>query len=123
MSKVFDPIGPLAQFFDGAQLLLKDIWGVSGQNWDGELPKDTIEKFLQWNIELPKIAEIAIKWSYFSGKFEHLELHMIGDSSQEVFSTVVFHRAQVSTSGGPKTELAFVLGKARVAPMQVMTIP
>ena len=48
---------------------------------------------------------------------------MFGDSSQEVSSAVAFLRAQVNTSSGSKTELAFVLGKARVAPMKVMTIP
>ena len=58
-----------------------------------------------------------------SGNFEHLELHMFGDSSQEVFTAVAFLRAQVNTSIGPKAELAFVLGKTRVAPMKVMTIP
>ena len=48
---------------------------------------------------------------------------MFADSSQEVFSAVAVLRAQVNTSRGPKTELAFVLGKARVSPMKVMTIP
>ena len=48
---------------------------------------------------------------------------MFGDSSQEVFSAVAFLRARVTTSSGPQTELAFVLGKARVAPMKVMTVP
>ena len=48
---------------------------------------------------------------------------MFRDSSQEVFSAVAFLRAQVTTSSGPQTELAFVLGKARVAPMKVMTVP
>ena len=57
------------------------------------------------------------------GSFEHLELHMFGDSSQELFSAVAFLRAQVITSNGPKTKLAFVVGKARVAPMKVMAIP
>ena len=38
--------------------------------------------------------------SYFSGPFDNIELHMFGDSSH-----------------------AFVLGKARVAPMKVMTVP
>ena len=47
---------------------------------------------------------------------------MFGDSSQEVLSAVAFFRAQVNTSSGTKTELAFVLGKARVAPMNVVTI-
>ena len=49
---------------------------------------------------------------------------MFGDSSQDVFSAVGFLRAQVTcTSGKSLTELAFVLGKARVAPMKVMTVP
>ena len=48
---------------------------------------------------------------------------MFGDSSQEVFSAVAFLRARVTTSSGPQTELAFVLVKARVAPMKVMAVP
>ena len=123
VSKVFDSIGLVAPFTVAARLLLKDIWRVSGQHWDEELPKDTVEGILEWSVELPMLAGITIPKSYFSGNFKHLELHMFGDSSQEVFSAVAFLRAQVNTSSGPKTELAFVLGKARVAPMKVMTIP
>ena len=67
MSKVFEPIGLVAPFIFHARLLLKDIWRVSGQDWDEELPKDTVERFLEWNVELPKIAEITIPRSYFSG--------------------------------------------------------
>ena len=49
---------------------------------------------------------------------------MFGDRSQDVFSAVAFLRARVTTSTGEvKTELALVLGKARVTAMKVMTIP
>ena len=49
---------------------------------------------------------------------------MFGDSSQDIFSAVAFLRARVTTrTGKVKTELAFVLGKARVAPLEVMTVP
>ena len=49
---------------------------------------------------------------------------MFGDDSQDLFSAVCFLRAQVTcTSGKITIELAFVLGKARVAPMKVMTVP
>ena len=48
---------------------------------------------------------------------------MFGDSSPEVCSAFAFIRARVSTSSGPQTELPFVLGKARVAPMKVMAVP
>ena len=44
-------------------------------------------------------------------------------SAEDVFSTVGVLRAQVTcTSGEIITELAFVLGKARVAPMKIMTV-
>ena len=89
-----------------------------------ELPKDTVDRFLAWCVKLPWLAEITIPRSYFSGPFQHLEQHMFGDSSQDVFSAVGFLRAEVTcTSGEIITELAFVLGKARVAPMKVMTVP
>ena len=124
MSKVYDPIGLVAPFTVGVRLILKDIWRVNGQSWDDELPKDTVDRFLAWCVELPRLAEITIPRSYFSGPSQHLELHMFGDSSQDVFSAVGFLRAQViCTSGEIITELAFVLGNARVAPMKVMTVP
>ena len=76
MSKVFDSIGLVATFTVGVQFLLEDFWRVSGQHWNEEIPKDTVELFLEWIVELPKIAEITIPRSYFLGYFEHLELHM-----------------------------------------------
>ena len=48
---------------------------------------------------------------------------MFGDSSQDVFSAVAFLRGKVATTTGHTTELAFVFGKARVAPMKALTIP
>ena len=58
-----------------------------------------------------------------SGNFEHPELRVFGDSPQEVFSAVTFLQAQVNTSSWSQTELAFVLGKACVAPMKVISVP
>ena len=48
---------------------------------------------------------------------------MFGDSSQDVFSAVAFLRGKVNTGNGCSTEIAFVIGKARVAPMKALTIP
>ena len=52
-----------------------------------------------------------------------VELHMFGDSSQDVFSAAALLRAKVSSSEDTRTEVAFVIGKARVAPMKALTIP
>ena len=124
VSKVFDPIGLVAPFTVGARLLLKDIWRVTGQQWNDELPLDMVQRFLVWSADLPKLENIKIFGSYFRWLFDNVELHMFGDSSQDIFSAVAFLPAQVTTPTGKiKTELAFVLGKARMATMKVMTVP
>ena len=46
---------------------------------------------------------------------------MSGDGLQENFNVLTFLRALVYTLSGPQTELASVLGKARVAPMKILT--
>ena len=124
VSKVFDPIGLVAPFTVDARLLLKDIWRVTGQQWNDELPLDMVQRFLVWSADLPKLKNIKIFRSYFSGPFDNVELHMFGDSSQDNFSAVAFLPDQVTTPTGKiKTEVAFVLGKARMATMKVMTVP
>ena len=60
VSKVFDPIGLVASFTVGARLLLKDIWRVTGQQWDYELPQDMVQRFLVWSADLPKHENIKI---------------------------------------------------------------
>ena len=123
-SKVFDPIGLVAPFTVGARLLLKDIRRVTGQQCDAEPPQDMVQRFLAWSADLPKLENMKIPRSYFSGPFDNIELHMFCDSSQDIFSAVALLRARVTTPTGKiKTELAFVLGKARVAPLKVMTVP
>ena len=70
LSEIYDPIGLVAPFTVVALLILKDIWRVNGQRWwDGELPKETFDKFFAWCDELPQLAKITIPRSYFSGFF------------------------------------------------------
>ena len=124
VSAVYDPIGLVAPYTVKARLLLKDIWRLSGQQWDDNLPPDIAAKFFEWSQELPILGDITIPRAYFTGEIESLELHLFGDSSQEVFSAVAFLRAKVKSSKTrATTELAFVFGKARVAPMKTLTIP
>ena len=124
VSKVFDPIGLVAPFTVGARLLLKDIWHVTAQQWYDEFSQEMVQRFLVWSADLPKLENIKTPRSYFSGLFDNIELHMFGDSSQDIFSAVAFLQARVKTpTGKEKTELAFALGKTRVAPMKVMTVP
>ena len=57
---------------------------------------------------------------------ESVDLHVFGESSQDVFSAVAFLRARVkplTLNEGTETQLAFIFGKARVGPKKALTIP
>ena len=116
---VYDPIGLVAPYTVKARLLLKDM---SGQKWDDVLPDDIVTKFTDWSSKLGTLSGIVIPRSCFQRNVDRLELHMFGDSSQDVFSGVAFLRGKIVSEHGDSTELAFVFGKARVAPMKVLTI-
>ena len=86
VAKVFDPIGLVAPLTVTARLLLKDIWRLSGQNWNNTLPIEIMNRFKIWSSDLPKLCNLTILRKFFSGAFDQLELNVFGDSSQDVFS-------------------------------------
>ena len=121
VSSVFDPIGLVAPYTAKARLLLKDIWRISGQKWDDDLAEEIKKQFLEWRSGIHLLGSLTIPRSYFTEPFDRIELHMFGDSSQDVFCAVAFLRARLVSSH--QTELAFVFGKARVPPMKALSIP
>ena len=56
---------------------------------------------------------------YFEGYYKKLDLHIFSDASLESMCTLPYVRA----AGEDGVELAFVIGKCRVAPMKQQTIP
>ena len=121
VSSVFDPIGLVAPCTVRARLLLKEIWRIHGQQWDDELPVDIKTKFPAWHSGLPSLGKMSIKRSYFYAPVAWVELHIFGDSSEECFRAVAFFRSRVKIS--LETQVGFVFGKARVAPMKALPIP
>ena len=73
--------------------------------------------------ELSSLNEINIPRSYFCQTVETIELHVFGDSSQDAFSAVAFLRGKLVNDHDVVTQLAFVFGKARVAPIKALTVP
>ena len=65
VSAVSDPIGLVAPYTVQARLLLKDIWRISGQQWDDDLPDKIVTKFNEWSKEWPTLSEIQIPRIYF----------------------------------------------------------
>ena len=66
VSSVFDPVWLVVPYTVRARLLLKDIWKISGQSWDDELPEDIRDKFLEWHSGLPLLGQLTIPRCYFT---------------------------------------------------------
>ena len=122
VSSIFDPIGLIAPFTIRARLLLKQLWKSTGQQWDEEIPKDSQSQFLEWCSELENISKIAVPRAFFSKPNGQYELHVFGDASAEAFAAVAYLR-QPDSKGDETSQTAFIIGKARVAPMKLLTIP
>ena len=120
VASIFDPIGLVAPYTIKARLMLKEVWRLHGQQWDEVLSEELTEEFLHWSKALPEPSTLELQRCYFSEPVESLELQVFGDSSKEVFGAVAF-RARQKSDGS--TQLAFVIGKGRVAPMNSLTIP
>ena len=64
VSEIIDPNFPVEPFIVGDRLLPTDIWRVSGQHWDDELQKNSLQKFIKWSLKLPKLAKVPISRIY-----------------------------------------------------------
>ena len=119
VSSVFDPIGLFALFSVHMRRLLKGIWTKNGQHWDNEKEPSEENEFLRWKEQLPIVAETSIDRRYFSRERDKVELHVLADASEDMMCAVGFLRSQPKEYSA---DLAFIIGKSRVAPMRHLSI-
>ena len=120
VSSVFDPIGLFAPFSVHMRRLLKGIWTKNGQHWDKEVEQGEEAEFLRWKEQLPIVAETSIAGRYFYTARDKIELHVFADASEDTMCAVAYLRSQPKEYSA---DLAFVIGKCRVAPMRHLSIP
>ena len=120
VSSVFDPLGLFAPFSVHMRRLLKSIWTKNGQHWDNSVEPNEEEEFLKWKAQLPEVAETSIDRRYFSTAKDKWELHVFADASEDTMCAVAYLRSKPKEYSA---DLAFVIGKYRVAPMRHLSIP
>ena len=79
-------------------------------------------KFLAWHSGLPSLGKVSIKPSCFTKPVKCVELHLFGDRSEEVFCAVAFLQGRVKTSLVTQVAIRLADEKARVAPMEALSI-
>ena len=85
------------------------------------MPEEIRDKLFEWHSGLPLLGQLIIPRCYFTEPVDQIELHMFGDSSQDVLCGVGFLRARLSSSH--ETRISFIFGKARVGLMKALSIP
>ena len=82
-------------------------------------PGDEAE-FLRWKEQLPIVAETSIDRRYFNRERDKTEIHVFADAYENTTCAVAYLRSQPKEYSA---DLAFVIGKCRVAPMRHISIP
>ncbi|XP_034081069.1 uncharacterized protein LOC117552007 [Gymnodraco acuticeps] len=122
VSSVYDPLGLLAPFILKAKqifrLLCKAQYG-----WDEEIQVELSKPWQKWLKDLDQLARFQIdrcvKPKNF-GRVKTAQLHTFCDASEEGYGTASYLRF---TNDMEEVHVAFVMGKSRVTPLKVMTIP
>ena len=118
----FDPIGFLAPYVLVGKQILQEMCR-DGADWDDPLPEPLCQKWERWRQDLPQLASTKIPRCYKPegfGKVVSAELHHFSDASMTGYGQCSYLRL-VDEHG--KVHCSLVMGKARVTPLKITTIP
>ncbi|XP_031422633.2 uncharacterized protein LOC116220330 [Clupea harengus] len=122
VSSIYDPLGFLCPLTLPAKLLLQEL---CRQNfgWDVTIPHTLSEQWTNWNSKLSLLEGFEVprcfKPHHF-GESVHSQIHHFSDASELGYGTASYLRM---TNAKGKVHIAFLMGKARVAPLKRQTIP
>ncbi|XP_064387758.1 uncharacterized protein LOC135335954 [Halichondria panicea] len=91
-------------------------------DWDGPVPSDIQDAWIQWRKELPLLSQKKIPRCYFDKKSQPhcLQLHGFSDASEVAYAAVVYLRI---TDKSENAQISLVMSKTKVAPIKRLTIP
>lgn len=115
---IFDPFGILANFVLISKVILQDLWRLE-ISWDEPIPEDINSRWQAWRSQIERTFSVKVPRCYGIKKTTDLELHVFADASEVAFAAVAYWKVR----NGEDTQLSFVAGKARCAPVKILTIP
>ncbi|XP_073732301.1 uncharacterized protein [Misgurnus anguillicaudatus] len=121
VASIYDPLGFLAPFVLLGKKVLQEMC-QKGISWDEPLPSELRPRWEGWLNDLLNLEQIQIPRCLMPqnfGKILQVELHHFSDASSYGYGQCSYIRL-VSED---KIHCALIMGKARVAPTKVVTIP
>ena len=118
-SQIFDPLGFAAPFVIIARSLLQSVC-KKGVDWDETLTYDVLMMWKAWLKQVPSLSSVEIpRWLRLE-KAKSVELHIFCDASKKGYAAVAYARV---VEHDDVIRCVFVMGKARVSPIKIVTIP
>ncbi|XP_049319056.1 uncharacterized protein LOC125780640 [Astyanax mexicanus] len=121
VASIYDPLGFVAPFILVGKQILQQMCRDK-LSWDDALPDDLQPQWERWLQDLQHLVNVKIPRCYIPSSFkaQHYELHHFSDASVSGYGACSYLRV-VNESG--EVHCSLVMGKARVAPTKVTTIP
>lgn len=119
-SKLFDPMGWVAPCIIIPKILFQSLWSLT-LGWDDALPKNVLEKWLEFRQELPHLEKLHIRrWTGNTISNKLTELHGFSDASIKAYAAVVYIKV-VDMEGN--VDVTMLASKTKVAPIRTITLP
>ncbi|XP_039865704.1 uncharacterized protein LOC120720149 [Simochromis diagramma] len=122
VSSVYDPLGMLAPVILTAKKILQNLCRKK-IGWDDALPDAVIQEWTIWMQELYKLEEFKVDRCFKTNSFgtvKTAQLHHFADASEDSYGTLTY---LLLKNERDQAHCAFIMGKARVAPLKPVTIP
>jgi hypothetical protein len=122
VSSVYDPLGMLAPVVLTAKRILQELCREK-TGWDDVIPDSIVKEWMSWIQELHNLEDFKVNRCFKPTNFGAVtsaQLHHFADACQDGYETVSY---LLLHDNHGQTHCAFVMGKARVAPLKPVTIP
>ncbi|XP_045122645.1 uncharacterized protein LOC123511096 [Portunus trituberculatus] len=122
ISSLYDPLSILAPCIIRAKMIFQEECR-RGTGWDDPQANESKEAWRRWLRGLPHLKDIRIPRCYqhdIESTTTDIQLHHFSDASQRVYGAVSYLRL---TDMMGLHRVAFVYGKAKLAPLKQLTIP
>jgi transposase InsO family protein len=116
---IFDPLGLVYPCIIQSRVLMQRVW-QSGIDWDECIKDSEAATWFQWLNKLKTLSSVAVPRWYGLQRTANVDLHVFGDASEKAYAAVAF---LVGTGSDGNSVCTMVAGKARVAPVKVVSIP
>ena len=122
ISSIYDPCGLAGPFLLKGRKIMQLVVGDK-KGWEADVSEEHASAWRQWRKELVNLNNISINRCYKPkgfGNSVHISLHSFSDASDIGYGQATYLR-QENEAGN--ISVALVMGKSRVAPLKVTTIP